>query len=186
MSFERDDDDALPATYSVSRTLTHPEYQTNIQYHDVALVELAQPLQFSQYARPACLNSRTNIPDQRAITTGWGLTEFAGYDSETLLKVTLDLFKFNECQPRIQTSFRLREGIIENQHLCAGSYAGEEKDACEGDSGGPIQVYHTGVHCMYNILGVTSFGTGCGFNVGLYARVSNYIDWIEANAFRHG
>lgn len=187
LNFGRNDDDADPQTIRVARAIAHPNYQASQQYHDIALVELAQAMQFNQYARPACLNSQPNVPDQRAIATGWGLTEFFGDSSESLLKVTLDLFRFPECVAQYPADRKLRQGLVERQHLCAGSHQ-EIKDSCEGDSGGPLQVYHS-VYCMYKVIGVTSFGKGCGINVGLagvYARVSNYIDWIESTAFRYG
>ncbi|XP_018562107.1 transmembrane protease serine 4-like [Anoplophora glabripennis] len=68
--------------------------------------------------------------------------------------------------------------------ICAGSSI-ESRDTCKGDSGGPLQVYHDksqGIRCMYDIVGVTSFGKSCGLakNLpGVYTRVSAYIKWIE-------
>lgn len=167
--------------------MAHPSYRSPQQYHDVGLVELAKGVRFNQYARPACLNSQTNIPEKRALASGWGLTEFFGDSSEQLLKVTLDLFRFSDCRPKYETSSKLSNGIMDDQQLCAGSYDAI-KDSCQGDSGGPLQVYHS-VHCMYKVIGVTSFGKACGIGIGLpgvYARVSNYIDWIEGTAFRYG
>lgn len=182
----RTDDDADPQTIRVARTIAHPSYNAPQQYHDIALLELAQDMRFNQYARPACVNAQLKVSGQRAIASGWGTTEYLGDNSENLLKVTLDLFRFDECQPLYETNRKLSQGLKEAQQLCAGSH-NEEKDTCEGDSGGPLQVYHS-LHCMYNVVGVTSFGKVCG-TVGLpgvYTRVSNYVDWIEANAFRYG
>lgn len=171
----------------MARSIPHPSYQAPQQYNDIALIELADFIPFSQYARPACLNSAFNVPQSRAIVTGWGSTEWYGDRSSSLLKVTLDLFRFHECRPQFDVSRKLSRGLVEQQHVCAGSYT-EQKDACEGDSGGPLQVYSS-LHCMYNIIGVTSFGKACGTVVGIagiYTRVSNYIDWIEQTAFVHG
>lgn len=56
----------------------------------------------------------------------------------------------------------------------------------QGDSGGPLQVIHPNTpqtKCMYDIIGITSFGVvGCGLDKnlpGVYTRVSNYLEWIE-------
>lgn len=51
----------------------------------------------------------------------------------------------------------------------------------QGDSGGPAQIYHSSVSCMYTIVGVTSFGKVCGTEgvPGVYTRVYSYLDWIE-------
>lgn len=53
------------------------------------------------------------------------------------------------------------------------------------DSGGPLQVVENTNKCAYLIIGVTSYGLGCGFaNVpSVYTRVSRYLDWIEGKVW---
>lgn len=48
-------------------------------------------------------------------------------------------------------------------------------------SGGPIQVSHSDALCVYNIVGLTSYGSfKCGDKTpAVYTRVSRYLDWIE-------
>uniref|UniRef100_A0A1B0DLB7 Uncharacterized protein n=2 Tax=Phlebotomus papatasi TaxID=29031 RepID=A0A1B0DLB7_PHLPP len=95
---------------------------------------------------------------------------------------TLELFTHQECNKSFEFNInrKLSKGIVDESQLCAGSHS-EEKDTCEGDSGGPLQIYNNNVYCMYNIIGVTSFGKGCGSvgQPGVYTRISNYLDWIE-------
>lgn len=186
MVWDKDTDDADPKTIRVARSIANPNYQAPIQYHDIALLELGEDMVFNAYARPACLNSNFNVGKNRAIASGWGSTEWFGDSSSSLLKVTLDFFRFSECQPQYEANRKLNRGLQEDQQLCAGSYD-KERDTCEGDSGGPLQIYHD-IYCMYKIVGVTSFGKGCGTAglPGIYARVSNYIDWIERTAFVYG
>lgn len=60
---------------------------------------------------------------------------------------------------------------------CAGLAAGG-KDSCSGDSGGPIIDATTGV-----LEGTVSWGQGCaeaGY-AGVYARVGNYVTYINSN-----
>ena len=61
--------------------------------------------------------------------------------------------------------------------VCAGQ---EGKDACRGDSGGPMMLQdQTG---RMSIFGVTSFGpTPCGNSKlpGVFTRVDKYLSWIE-------
>jgi Trypsin len=58
--------------------------------------------------------------------------------------------------------------------ICAGTPAA---DTCQGDSGGSLVVQHD--H-KYEIVGVTSWGQGCGRRgfPGVYTRISKYITWI--------
>lgn len=45
-------------------------------YHDIALIRLAKPVEFTRYIRPACLyTSVEDNPDETHLTaTGWGVT----------------------------------------------------------------------------------------------------------------
>ncbi|XP_044260065.1 serine protease snake-like [Tribolium madens] len=167
----------------IEERIPHPEYKSSSHYHDIGLLKLETEAKMNPYARPACLFSRNEIPTERAIATGWGHTTWAGEGSNKLLKVTLDLFDHNTCNAsyKNQISRRLKNGIVDDLQVCAGSKDGEEKDTCQGDSGGPLQIYHFGdeIVCMYDIIGITSFGKGCAGSPGVYVRVSHYIKWIE-------
>lgn len=63
--------------------------------------------------------------------------------------------------------------LVTETMVCAG-YPGGKKDACEGDSGGPL--YHEGT-----LYGVVSWGIGCALpcSPGVYANVYGFIDWIN-------
>lgn len=52
----------------------------------------------------------------------------------------------------------------------------------QGDSGGPLQITTSSNECIFHIIGITSFGKGCGgANApGVYTRVSSFVDWIES------
>ncbi|KAI8426719.1 hypothetical protein MSG28_014422, partial [Choristoneura fumiferana] len=52
----------------------------------------------------------------------------------------------------------------------------------ETDPGGPLTILNHGIHCMYTVVGITSFGMNCG-SVGVpgwYTKVSHYVPWIES------
>lgn len=56
-----------------------------------------------------------------------------------------------------------------------------------GDSGGPI-MYFSEVYRQWIIAGITSYGNSCGTvpQVGVYTRVSKYIDWIQSVVGKNG
>lgn len=57
------------------------------------------------------------------------------------------------------------------------------KDTCQGDSGGPLVCMVEGEdeELVYTLVGVTSFGKGCGVKgiPGVYTEVADYLDWIH-------
>ena len=61
--------------------------------------------------------------------------------------------------------------------ICAGLEEGG-KDACVGDSGGPLICIDNGKPVLY---GITSWGKGCAQegSPGVYVRTAGVVDWIK-------
>lgn len=77
----------------------------------------------------------------------------------------------------------LRDGINESQYCAHDADAKGTKDTCEGDSGGPLQVFPP-YSTIPKIVGIVSFGVACGSPYpSVYTRVAHYLDWIEANVW---
>ncbi|KAG8237584.1 hypothetical protein J437_LFUL003308 [Ladona fulva] len=193
----------------IVQRLRHPGYKVPSKYHDLSLMRIA-PLPsdtrgplippapipeggshpfFSKHIRPACLHDTFQLPYERAIATGWGRVGYADDSSPDLLKVKLSIIDSSTCNDFYQveaTTSKLRNGI-DNTMLCAGELEGG-KDTCQGDSGGPLQYVRNDIYCMYNVIGVTSFGKLCGFknSPAVYARVSNYLPWIVQTVWPQG
>ncbi|XP_026279279.1 chymotrypsin-like protease CTRL-1 isoform X2 [Frankliniella occidentalis] len=177
---------------AVSETIAYPQYRPPSTYHDIALLRLARPATLSGRVRPACLQTERALRpgddgnDVAPVATGWGLTAWEGDPSPFLQKVSLRLVSDDTCTWNYEdtSKSRLQHGIREDIQLCAG---GTNKDTCQGDSGGPLQVSTRNFsrssdepYCMYNVIGVTSFGKACGLSFpGVYTRVSYYVPWIE-------
>jgi secreted trypsin-like serine protease len=186
-------DAAQPQEYYVKRTIKHENYKKGYTYNDIALIELDRPATFTKFVRPACLWPDTEIPSPLAITTGWGLLEYLGSQSEELQKVSLTLLDNRHCNPYFSHIVRftdnLKQGIADSQ-ICAAAIEGGRlvggRDTCQGDSGGPLQITLEDNLCVYHVVGLTSFSSiGCGGenSPGVYTRVSAYIDWIESNVW---
>lgn len=183
LNLSSDRDDAQPVTFNIEERIRHPDYTSKSHYNDIALLKVSILITLNPYVRPACLPIERQVPG-KAIATGWGRTEHNGDSSETLLKVTLESFSFLECNEsyKFNINRKFKEGIVDDSQICYGSKT-EKKDTCQGDSGGPLQIYQPNdIYCMYELLGVTSFGRICGTvnSPGVYTRVWKYIDWLES------
>merc|ERR1712130_656760 len=124
---------------SVASWTSHPNYNSNNQDHDIAIIQLAEPVQFSDSVAPVCLppSSSSNYDGATATATGWGTLSSGGSLSSILQEVDLTVLTNSECSqpPNIYSS-----GQISNNMICA---SGPGKDSCQGDSGGPL-VVHSG------------------------------------------
>ncbi|XP_058060708.1 venom protease-like [Anopheles bellator] len=181
LSLDSKTDEAFPEDYDVIERIPHPEYKQSAHYNDIALLKLNRKVIFSPYIRPICLPVQGNLPQKRAIATGWGAIGFGLGQSSSLLKVTLDLFTYDECKDQFELTRKLRTGINATTQMCAGSH-NSTKDTCQGDSGGPLQVYNdASVYCTYTVVGVTSFGQNCGLAgvPAVYTSVFPYLSWLE-------
>lgn len=81
----------------IARFIGHPNYDKSKKQNDIALVQMNRPVTFTKFIRPACLWQTTNIPDAKAIATGWGHTEYAGHSSADMMKVQLDILDTGIC-----------------------------------------------------------------------------------------
>ncbi|XP_055696327.1 venom protease-like [Lutzomyia longipalpis] len=181
LDLTKDDDGATPRDYGIEQIFSHPDYKGSSVYSDIALIRLNETVEFYKLVRPACLPQNATEEGLGLAAYGWGHTSFGGTESPFLQKVTLSVFTKEECTPNYPPSRRLKDGLRENQ-ICAGDYSGL-KDTCQGDSGGPLSIYTYNEDAfanIYHILGVTSFGQGCGgATPAIYTRVFAYLDWIE-------
>ncbi|WP_447003757.1 serine protease [Saccharothrix isguenensis] len=142
----------------VAAVWRHPEYTDVSAGHDVATLTLADPLPY----RPIRIADATPGP---ATVYGWGRTGELSAPSRTLHEVDVPIRTDDECVADVP-------GYRPGGMLCAG-YPEGGKDACAGDSGGPLTV-------AGELVGVVSYGRGCARpdQPGVYTRLSRYLDRI--------
>lgn len=87
-----------------------------------------------------------------------------------LMEVTVQVFSN-------ATANQAYGGLVQPSMIAAGETAGG-KDACSGDSGGPLLWFDGGV---WKLLGVTSWGAGCGLAgfPGVYTRIPSFIAFLN-------
>lgn len=101
----------------------------------------------------------------------------ADHKSDIKLKVTVQGINNQTCADAY-SAFNIN---ITQKQLCAGK--ADMKDACDGDSGGPLMGFDESdrLNKAWYLAGVVSFGPEkCGTPglTGVYSRVNQYIDWI--------
>uniref|UniRef100_A0A8C5Q3N0 Peptidase S1 domain-containing protein n=1 Tax=Leptobrachium leishanense TaxID=445787 RepID=A0A8C5Q3N0_9ANUR len=170
-------------TAGVKRIIYHPQYTSTGDRGNIALVELMNPVNFTDYIQPICLPSESvTFPSGlECWVTGWGTQNFGGNitNPNTLQEVMLPLIDDKLCDQmyHIDSSASNDTTIIQEEKICAGYEEGGQ-DSCQGDSGGPLVCEVNGTWIQ---AGVVSGGDGCGFpyRPGVYTLVSAYETWIK-------
>ncbi|XP_034250850.1 uncharacterized protein LOC117651155 [Thrips palmi] len=176
---------AAPAVdVPVERSISYPEYAKNDpnHYHDIALLRLSRDVQFTDWIKPICLPTSSEVAAKSYVgkklwVAGWGKTETRS-ESDVKLKLAVPVVSNADCQPVYQkAAVRLSSG----GQLCAGGAQG--RDSCNGDSGGPLMGpdLHESGDIRWFSTGVVAFGpVKCGQAgwPGVYTRVAHYMPWI--------
>ncbi|RWS17620.1 Plasma kallikrein-like protein, partial [Dinothrombium tinctorium] len=177
-----------PQYFRVVEAYMHPDFRYSASHpdrYDIAVLRLDKEVQYSDSVLPICLPPpHFNYEGWYGIVTGWGKTDPAlsnRYGTRLLQKVEVPIIKNKECE-----NWHRSQGIdlhIFPEMMCAG-YENGEKDACVGDSGGPLIVYHDG---RWTLGGITSAGFGCAQSrqPGIYHRVSHTVEWVQTKIKTH-
>lgn len=168
----------------IEKITPHEKYDACNFYandHDIAVIKTSKPIEYRFTAdgygsinRPCMPASDATYKEgENVVVSGWGVTrENSGSLSNILRYVQVPVVNITRCQETYGTR-------VTNDHICAGYQSGG-KDSCQGDSGGPLVRV---VDNRYELVGIVSFGYGCGQPgaPGVYTRVASYVDWIQAN-----
>ncbi|CAG0905548.1 unnamed protein product [Darwinula stevensoni] len=158
--------------YAASSFHPHPSYN-NLNPglgHDIAVIKLAFPLQFTPSIQPICIPRSDNLNNARACTIkmfGWGaITTDAKTATDVLHKVTATVFPKDDCATEYD------RGIICAWGVTPGT------GTCKGDSGGPLVVYVNGIAYA---MGVDSTGVNpCSSARSHYTRITSNVDFISS------
>jgi secreted trypsin-like serine protease len=173
----------------VKRIVPHGGYRPEADHDDIALLELADPIG----VRPVRLASPDGAASLESVgtlatVTGWGEyhpdfdpdAEAAGLSNDgatgnrfptELQSVALPIVDPGKCADALDAD--LGEGQI-----CAGMVR-RGADACNGDSGGPLQVRDGDGRFVQ--IGLVSWGKRCsvGGFYSVYTRLSAFAGWIS-------
>ncbi|XP_053673828.1 phenoloxidase-activating factor 1-like [Anopheles nili] len=168
--------------HAVSQIIVHPDYIEGQYHHDIALLILRSPINYTVASQPICLHGRKQdlTVGRRVQIIGWGKLSTAGSKSPELQSLEVPLTSWDKCVRAYASTGALQSPqSIDGEWMCAG---GEGRDACHGFGGAPLIIRDQG---RYAQIGIMSFGAEtCGaLNMpSVYTSIAHYAPWIEANS----
>ncbi|CAB3247135.1 unnamed protein product [Arctia plantaginis] len=165
---------------NVAELVVHPDWDPVTFANDIALLRLANVVQFTETVSPVRLPYRRislfNLAGLGATVSGWGIAaEGVTFVSPTLRQRVMNVITDSFCNGSYFN--QLPETII-----CAFQGA---SGTCKGDNGGPLTIRNTFTPDAEDeeiLVGVTSFisSTGCNdVRPSVFTRVQLYLDWIS-------
>lgn len=162
--------DATFRSIKAASWTAHPNVDSVLKLNDIGVVKLSQKVAIA----PIALSFDSKFPKQGQNVTvmGYGETDTERRRARNLNQVQISVRNWDDC-------YRLYGEDGGDAKICAG---GSGKNACLGDSGGPLIV--RGQTRSGDVLaGIVSHGpTPCREFPVVYTRVSVYKDWIRKEA----
>ncbi|XP_067883114.1 complement C1r-A subcomponent-like [Heterodontus francisci] len=184
----------------IEAIVVHPGFREEVHDfdNDIALIKLRPSVEEKGgegELMPACLpahargqghaNGALYQPGKVGYVAGWGI-EDGFFLRDRLRYALLPLVDQPRCRQAFQRArIGRRRPPVTGNMFCAGAPEGG-RDACAGDTGGGFLVPDQRSGAWY-LLGVVSWGTGCGRpgRYGVYTRVSSYLHWINSVIAAH-
>ena len=171
----------------------HPNYSSIYFSNDIAVLKIEKKFKFTSNVFPANIPTRMPVNNRvwpfialssllfkPSTVCGWGSISYPSldYPSELMCADNIIMDRSN-CINYYGT--QIKPGMI-----CA-TCPTFEQDACVGDSGGPLFDWFSSesdsLGCVHEeVIGLVSWGQGCGTAPGVYTEVFFFKDWIKQNA----
>ncbi|XP_032070198.1 granzyme A-like [Thamnophis elegans] len=159
--------------FKVSKIVRHKDYNSVTKENDIMLLQLKEKAKLNRNVTIVKLPKKYGDLEARTqcLVAGWGRTESRKL-SDVLREVNVTVIARNICNDKNHYNSK---PIVTMNMVCAGDESGG-KDACTGDSGGPLI-------CNGVQRGIVSFGIGCGKSQypGVYTLLTKeYSHWIHS------
>lgn len=115
------DDDQYVQEYNVTEKKSYMLYKPPVSYHDIGLIKLDRPVNFTKRVRPACLFTALQLPSTFQVA-GWGEVGPKGKRSNVLLSTVLSHFGTDDCNNKVAFNINRQypKGILGDIQVCAG------------------------------------------------------------------
>ncbi|XP_022184266.2 venom protease-like isoform X1 [Nilaparvata lugens] len=140
-----------------------------IPKNDIALIYLKEEVS----NMPVCLPSKGRYAGYTGQIFGFGSTVARSIYPCKMMYSDVNIIPKKDCVKGMTLE-------MAQKTICAGHLNGR-KDACDGDSGGPLIVQNKN-NGAYELIGIVSYGDGCGRanNPGIYTDVTKrgFLPWV--------
>jgi trypsin len=167
-----------PEYSDISQVIPHPNYSAQEREFDVALLKLKKATDAPALKIADLQNEEIVKTGAQGTISGWGIPCKGCPPSSSISVRAVEIADKDECA-LLYRGAKPSLAISSNM-ICAKAVA---RDACTGDSGGPLLVDVSG---RKEILGLVSFGVGCNAKKypGVYAYLPGMTDWISENVVK--
>lgn len=171
LGFHKYSDGSALQTYTTKSIRIHPEYNATSNSNDIALIEVDRPITFTDFVKPIQISCNHTQPGAKTVIAGSGYTN----DVDNKLSHSLRWINLTTV-PNVFCKYVFSR--IETTNICA--VGNPNQGACQGDSG--TALIKEGNRTQVQI-GVLSWGaSACEQSYPMvFARTSDYIDWIVKN-----
>ncbi|KAJ8971991.1 hypothetical protein NQ314_000437, partial [Rhamnusium bicolor] len=118
---------------AVIRVIRHRNFDPDSFNHDIAILRLRKPVEFTKQIRPICLPKTLDPSGKTGTVIGWGRTSEGGMLPHIVQEVDVPILTLAQCR-----AMKYRASRITTYMLCAGKGS---QDSCQGDSGGPLLLH---------------------------------------------
>ncbi|XP_037943486.1 trypsin eta-like [Teleopsis dalmanni] len=157
--------------YPVKKWISHEKYSVWTADYDIGVLILEEPFNFKNLViHPIAIRNSLPSAGKMATIAGWGYREEFGPSSYNLEETQVPIVSSADCN----NIYKVSGDEVTERMICAGYVATGGKDACQGDTGGPLVVDD-------ELVGLVSWGRGCarpGYPT-VYSLVKSYVTWID-------
>lgn len=165
----------MPLKLRITDASIYPLYK-NINAHDIALVKLESPVNFTDKVFPINLPARHQTPTETFIDSpmfvpGFGETKNGSQSNLYLRFVKMEAITRDECST--EWGWKMKETLI-----CAHGLNSWNQTTCNGDSGNSLVAKENNQWTAY---GIVSYGApGCVGKPKVFTRIASYLDYIQS------
>ncbi|NXB76301.1 ACRO protein, partial [Donacobius atricapilla] len=161
----------------IKQLIIHEKYVPDLEYNDIALLELDRPVRCRSSIQTACLpGPGVKVSElKNCYVAGWGdRIVKCEFPKKTCI---LQQAKVQVVDTQLCNSSEWLQGYVYDFHVCAGQGG---VGTCQGDSGGPLVCQDKRDGFFWQI-GVTSWGVGCARpkRPAVSSSTQYYYNWIR-------